>query len=155
MQVIITIILNLFYFFLREIMEELNKVIGKRLQDIRKIYNNGFRCSVEQLASELGESPANIRNYECGKAGVPNRLLLALYYKGINPIYIITGEGPLFAPNEEGAKVAKHLKDNKQGNVELLYRILPAKGAAKKKAVTVAAGLIADGPIRGPEEQND
>ncbi len=85
-------------------MQDTQKEIGKRLQEIRNVYNNGFKASIEQFAGELGETKYNISNYESGKANIPNRLLLSLYDKGINPLYILTGEGSKFSDNVEGRK---------------------------------------------------
>ena len=83
-------------------MQDIKNDIGKRLQEIRQIYNKGYKASLEQFATELGETKFNIANYESGKANIPARLLMSLYTKGYNPTYIITGEGPLFAENEAG-----------------------------------------------------
>lgn len=123
-------------------MEEINKAIGKRLQDVRRIYNNGYRCSAEQLAAEIGESVANIRNYECGKAGIPNRVLLALYHKGINPIYLLSGEGEVHAPNAAGAALGSRTIENKLNNAQSVYRI---ESPARPEGIgTAAAGSIED-----------
>lgn len=122
-------------------MEEINRVIGKRLQDVRRIYNNGFRCSVEQLASEIGESASNIRNYECGKAGIPNRVLLALYHKGINPIYIISGEGKIFAPNEAGSALEAKTIDNKMNNAQAVLRVATTP-SAQGRGLAAAGSII-------------
>lgn len=123
-------------------MEEINKAIGKRLQEVRRIYNNGYRCSAEQLAGEIGESVANIRNYECGKAGIPNRVLLALYHKGINPIYLLSGEGEVHAPNAAGEALQSRTKDNKVNNAESVYRL--QSPVRSERLGVAAAGSIAD-----------
>ncbi len=83
-------------------MKSEQKDIGNRLKEIRKIFNNGYKCSLEQFSELLGESKFNIANYEQGKANIPNRTINALYAIGINPIYIISGEGDKFAPNLKG-----------------------------------------------------
>ena len=50
----------------------------------------------------MGETKDNIANYENGRAYIPNRLLIALYERGFNPIYILSGEGSIFASNGRG-----------------------------------------------------
>lgn len=77
-------------------------LIGKRLSEIRNIWNGGFRATIEQFATELGEQRHNISNYESGKANIPPRVLVALFEKGYNPVYILTGTGDVYADNEKG-----------------------------------------------------
>ncbi len=72
-------------------MDDLKKNIGRRLKEVRLFAFDGM--TVSQFAELLHEKSANISNYEQGKANIPNRVLVELYYKGINPIYILTGEG--------------------------------------------------------------
>jgi transcriptional regulator with XRE-family HTH domain len=72
-------------------MDALKKNIGRRLKEIRLFVFDGMTINV--FAEMLSEKPANISNYEQGKANIPNRVLVELYHKGINPIYILTGEG--------------------------------------------------------------
>ena len=132
-------------------MDDLNRIIGKRLQEVRRIYNNGFRCSVEQLASEISETPANIRNYECGKAGIPNRVLVALYRNGINPIYILTGDGTPYAPNDEGKALESRSRENRHANVDAVYRL--AKPQHPVPQQTVAAGAIAEEIARNRDKK--
>ncbi len=83
-------------------MNNLQFEIGKRLQEVRNIYNNGYKAGIEQFAAELGENKFNISNYENGKANVPPRILVALYEKGFNPVYVLTGSGDIYADNENG-----------------------------------------------------
>lgn len=83
-------------------MTETKKEIGKRLRRIRNIFLEGGKVSARQFADALGETKDNIANYENGRAHIPNRLLIALYERGFNPIYILSGEGSLFATNTQG-----------------------------------------------------
>ncbi len=83
-------------------MVELNKLIGERLKIIRFIFNEGGKLSAEQFAFLVGETKDKILNYELGRASVPIRMLYELYRRGINPTYIITGEGSMFAENSAG-----------------------------------------------------
>jgi hypothetical protein len=59
----------------------------------------------------LGESRDKIANYELGRAGLPVRVLYELYKRGINPIYIIAGEGSVFADNIEGDNFREKVKE--------------------------------------------
>jgi hypothetical protein len=92
-------------------MENLNKEIGKRLRFVRSIFNEGGKLSAAQFAFLLGETLHKILNYELGRAQVPPSLLIKLYQRGINPIYILTGEGSVFAPNHAGRKLEEKLKE--------------------------------------------
>lgn len=85
-----------------------NLDIGNRLKEIRNIFNEGSKLSAEQFAYLLEETGDRIRNYELGRAGIPVRLLYNLYHRGYNPIYIITGEGSVFAPNQKGKEVEEN-----------------------------------------------
>jgi hypothetical protein len=87
-----------------------NQILGRRLKDIRMIINEGGKLSSDQFGYLLGETRDNIANYETGRAGVPVRLLHELYKRGINPIYIISGEGSIFADNEAGSKFKAKLE---------------------------------------------
>lgn len=80
------------------------KDIGKRLRLIREKHYAKFKLSLSDFAEELNEKMFNIANYEAGKANLPNRVLVALYDKGFNPSYILTGEGSIFADNDAGKK---------------------------------------------------
>jgi len=97
----------------------MQKEVVQRLREVRDIFYEGNKLSARLFANTLGETKDNIVNYENGKANIPNRLLIALYYKGFNPIYILTGEGSIFADNERGRELFKIIeKKNKlKGNV--------------------------------------
>lgn len=82
-----------------------NKEMGARLKEIRNIMNEGTKLSAEQFAYLLEETGDRIRNYELGRAGVPARLLFNLYHRGFNPIYVITGEGSMYAPTDKGEEI--------------------------------------------------
>lgn len=83
--------------------------MGLRLRQIRKIFNEGGKLSAEQFAFLLGETTDRILNYELGRAAIPLTLLVDLYYRGFNPIYILTGTEHIFAKNNEGRKREKQL----------------------------------------------
>ncbi|MGB9852837.1 MAG: helix-turn-helix domain-containing protein [Candidatus Kapaibacteriota bacterium] len=90
-------------------MENLNKEIGERIRFIRSIFNEGGKLSASQFAHLLGETMHKILNYELGRAQVPPSFLATLYYRGINPIFILTGEGSIFAPNRAGEVLQERL----------------------------------------------
>ncbi|MCX7880412.1 MAG: helix-turn-helix domain-containing protein [Ignavibacteria bacterium] len=92
-------------------MENLNREIGERLRFIRSIFNEGSKLSANQFAHILNETLHKILNYETGRAQVPPSLLISLYRKGINPIFILTGEGSIFAPNTAGTELSKRFSE--------------------------------------------
>lgn len=92
-------------------MSDSNIDIGARLKEVRNLMNEGSKLSAEQFAYLLEETGDRIRNYELGRAGVPVRLLYNLYYRGINPNYIITGEESIFANNSPGKKLRSKIEE--------------------------------------------
>jgi hypothetical protein len=94
-------------------MENLNKNIGKRLKEVRMLFNEGDWLSGDQFGHLLGVSGDKIRNYESGRSAVPVRLLAELYRRGINPVFLIAGEGSVFADNEEGRRMAHRIDGRK------------------------------------------
>lgn len=86
------------------------KNIGKRLREIRNIANEGTKLSANQFAHLLDETRDKILNYENGRASVSIKLLINLYYRGFSPVYILTGEGSIFADNEAGISMRKKLE---------------------------------------------
>jgi hypothetical protein len=97
-------------------MGELQKKIGDRLREIRQIFLEGDKVSTRQFANALGEKKDNITNYEMGKAGIPNRLLLKLWERGFNPVYVLTGEGSMFADNDKGKYLKEKIYSKKKEN---------------------------------------
>lgn len=93
-------------------MQSLNKEIGERLRFVRSIFNEGGKLSATQFARLLGETMHKILNYELGRAQVPPSLLVTLYRRGINPIFILTGEGSFFAPNQAGRELKEKLEQH-------------------------------------------
>lgn len=100
-------------------MSDLNLEIGNRLREIRDIFHEGVKLSADQFAFVLDETGDKVRNYELGRAAVSIRMLHKLYEKGINPTYIITGEGDIFADNEAGKERRAAIKLNyEKGKLE-------------------------------------
>ena len=121
-------------------MKNLQIEIGNRLKEIRTNYFSKHKLSVADFAEEMAESKFNIANYERGIANIPNRLLVALYEKGFNPIYILSGEGNIFAENQAG----KHRVET--SNVVTISK-LPANidiSEQLKEAMKAVAGDLAN-----------
>lgn len=127
-------------------MINLNKEIGRRLKEVRNIYNGGYKATIEQFAKLLGESKYNLTNYENGKANLPVRVLKVLYDIGINPLYIINGAGSKFADNEAGKKLQKEIEssqDSKNQNISQDYSKMSNEELIHQAEIlTVAAGNI-------------
>jgi len=86
---------------------ELNKDIGIRLKSVRLICNEGTYFTVKQFAHLLNITTERLLNYESGRSELPINVLIELYNRGINPIFLLTGEGEVFTKNDIG----KSLKD--------------------------------------------
>lgn len=97
--------------------EKLAKEIGNRLRFIRNIYHEGTRLSSNQFAHLFNESLHRILSYEQGRSNVPVYIIYQLYYRGINPIFLITGEGSLFAPNKAGEELYEKIKGKVSNSV--------------------------------------
>jgi len=106
-------------------MEDLQKNIGIRLKEVRNMFFEGGKLSARQFALAVNETKDNIANYENGRANTPNRLLVTLYNKGINPTFILTGEGSIYASNEAGNLLEKRTNAGRdeQGNVAEIFSI--------------------------------
>jgi len=134
-------------------MDEYQKQVGLRLRHIREIMNEGSKLSAEQFAYLVNETGDRIRNYELGRASIPIRLLYNLYNRGINPNFIITGDGKFFAENEEGQRLYKLILSRtpnfKSEQKELLgskpsKKIVTSKkkGIKNNKDITISDGNV-------------
>lgn len=112
-------------------MDELTKIIGKRLKFIRHIFNEGGKLSVEQFAYILDETGDKMRNYELGRATLPNRVLYTLHYRGINSTFLITGEGEPFNLTPAGYKLKKIIKYKKINIQSMIDEIVNSKSNDK------------------------
>lgn len=84
-------------------MKLLHKKIGERLRYIREnVLGDGVKLTASQCATLFNTSADKIRNYESGRSAVPVEFLVKLYRKGINPVFIIAGEGIPIADNKAG-----------------------------------------------------
>ncbi len=119
------------------------KNIGRRLRLVRSIFNEGKKLSTEQFAHLLGESRDNIANYELARASVPARVLIELYRRGINPTWVLTGDGDIFANNSQGKQRRKLLKEH---NIDLngikQMALVEFEEHKEVKVLKVAAGKI-------------
>ncbi|MGE5478995.1 MAG: hypothetical protein ACM3U1_01050 [Chloroflexota bacterium] len=82
--------------------DNFNKLVGLRLREARMIFNEGARLSAEQFAYLLSETRDRITNYELGRSALPVRIVYELYRRGISPVYLVSGEGEIFAKNAAG-----------------------------------------------------
>lgn len=137
-------------FFGVKFMATYSEQAGERLKKIRFIFNEGGKLSADQFAFLLGETRDKIANYELGRAGLPIRVLLELYKRGINPIFLIAGEGSIFADNTEGNnfrnRIADKLKIGWKFSQQSLEILLPSMEIDKDKvdyaSIKLAAGKI-------------
>lgn len=98
-------------------MEDFALESGKRLRNIREIFNEGGKLSAEQFGFAVNESSDKIINYELGRTAIPIKLLYEIYKRGFNPNYIISGMGSLFLENENGQRIRKIIEDKLQNSV--------------------------------------
>ncbi|MGQ9819249.1 MAG: hypothetical protein ACUVQ1_04905 [Candidatus Kapaibacteriales bacterium] len=103
--------------------EKLAKEIGNRLRFIRNIYHEGSRLSSNQFAHLFNESLHRILSYEQGRSNIPVYLIYQLYYRGINPIFLITGEHSIFAPNKAGYELYERIKGKVPSSVLTEFNI--------------------------------
>lgn len=119
------------------------KHIGRRLRIVRSIFNEGKKLSTEQFAHLLGETRDNIANYEHARASVPARVLIELYKRGINPTWVLTGDGDIFANNSQGKQRRKLLKERNIDISEIKQMVAVEFDEQREvKVLKVAAGKI-------------
>lgn len=127
-------------------MEKLFEEMGERLRQVRLIFNEGTKLTANQFAHLLDESGDKIRNYELGRAAIPARLLLNLYRRGISPVYLLAGEGSIYAENEAGRKFQSivEAKQSKMNELKILSNQLSDYDIDEQETIvlSVAAGKI-------------
>lgn len=125
-------------------MDEYNKIVGERLLHIRSIFNEGTKLSANQFAHLLGTTRDKITNYENGRSAVPLSLLYSLYLRGINPIYIISGEGSIYADNNAGSILKSRIENTQINEIPKsnIFYLDDDKYLNKNKTYKVAAGRI-------------
>ncbi len=90
-------------------MDDLKAQTGERLREIRNIFNEGFKLTISQFAGLMGETKDRMANYESGRSSIPNHLLVNLYRRGVNPVYLLTGEGSIYADTPAGKELKKKI----------------------------------------------
>ncbi len=123
-------------------MREEVKKIGTRLKQVRELLKaDGVPLTAASLASRLGVSRDSVTNYETGRAVMPVDILLKLYELGINPVFMLTGDGSLLADNPAGRKLSMN-----GGECGLLPGLGPEARAeianARHRVLRAAAGRI-------------
>ena len=127
-------------------MENLNQDIGIRLREVRHIFNEGEKLSARQFAHLLGETHDKILNYENGRASVSVQLLINLYKRVINPTYILTGEGSIYADNAQGLQLMRSNKSYQETanihNIDNIENLTIPEMLVRAEQYSVAAGDI-------------
>lgn len=121
----------------------INQDVGIRLRQIRALFNEGGRISAAQFAYLLNTSRDKVANYESGRSALPLEIIYLLYQRGINPIYLICGEGPMFASNAEGKKF--ELKVNTRASFEPMKQNARVIGRIYEGIKLKAAAGMMDG----------
>lgn len=99
-------------------MNDYSSEMGFRLRKIRENFIlPGVKLSANQFAKMLDSTADKILNYERGLSNVPNSILIRLYYLGINPVYILTGEEYVFANNESGKRLNQKCEQVSKVNI--------------------------------------
>ncbi len=139
-------------------MDKIGIEIGRRLREIRvNIFNEGVKLSASQFAQLLNVSQDKIRNYENGRSGVPPELLVKLYRKGINPVFILTGEESIFAANRAGKILKERLEESEVFHNDKVIPIGSASLDTKKMSMDEKLELISAvaGDILNQRKKND
>lgn len=127
-----------------------NKECGKRLKQVRNIFAIGKKVSSEVFAEYLLETRDRIANYENGRTQIPIRLLYELHEKGFNPIYVISGDGDIFAENKEGKRIKRLIHSEAKIDTQVEKNLAKIKKAVKLQndhendELKAAAGRIVD-----------
>jgi transcriptional regulator with XRE-family HTH domain len=124
---------------------ELNMVMGLRLKAARLIYNEGIKLSVEQFAHLLNITTEKLLNYESGRSSIPHSGMLELYHRGINPVFIITGEKDILVNNGAGNALRRSMisKNINYSQIVRDYTISKSKDLSIAPEVFIAsAGTI-------------
>lgn len=122
-------------------MDEYNREVGKRLKEIRLSFNEGVKLSANQFAHLLGTTRDKIANYESGRTALPASILYAMYNRGINPVYIISGEASIYANNEPG-RTLKEKIDRKNDSRKKIFNLSDENYKRNREIYKVAAGKI-------------
>jgi len=127
-------------------MSDDNKETGKRLREAREfLLKIQTKEDLAEFLKIAGITQEQLKNYESGRTAVPSPLLVLLYELGINPTYILTGEGTKFAGNPSGmiVKAATLGEIDKSQDIKLL-KLNPALTSedSKFRILRAVAGNI-------------
>ncbi len=114
-------------------MHDLAKEIGIRLRNIRQIAAGGQGLTSDEFGLLLEETGERIRNYETGRTLLNVKLLIKLYDIGYNPIYILKGEGSIFADNEQGKLIKDNIFKSEHREIAEVKLFVAAAGEIKPK----------------------
>ena len=85
----------------------MDKKIGQRLKQVR----TSLGISGSQMAAELDVHQSSYWNYENGLLSIKVEVLAKLYTKyNAMPLYICSGDGPMFKNKDEKSSLVKDLK---------------------------------------------
>ena len=73
------------------------------LSDRFKALKEAWKCSQKEMAEKLGISTSTYQYYERGERDAPAKLLIKLTSIGVNPVWLMTGEGEMM--EEQQAEV--------------------------------------------------
>ena len=122
-----------------------NKQIGNRLKAVRSIYNEGIRFTVEQFAHLLDITNEQLLNYEAGRSALPINVLIELYNRGINPVFILAGEEDIFANNYVGNELRKKINSKNMDYNRIINEALkstPSSSTLLLQTIKATAGKI-------------
>ena len=125
--------------------ESLNIQIGNRIKAIRNVYNEGIRLTVEQFSHLLDISNEQLLNYENGRSALPINILLELYSRGVNPMFVLTGEGDALGNNDAGDDLREKFKVKNIDYNRIINNALasiPADSTLSFQAIKVSAGKV-------------
>lgn len=121
---------------------DLNIVIGKRLREVRGVFSGKANLSCRKFAIILDETRSVLANYESGRTSIPADFLNKLYERGINPIYIIAGEGSMFAENKAGIELKAFVESKIKSKTKKIHT--PESNKDKGTVVILEGDGIAD-----------
>jgi len=122
-----------------------NKQIGNRLKAVRSIYNEGIRFTVEQFAHLLDVTNEQLLNYEAGRSALPINVLIELHNRGINPVFILTGEEDILANNNTGNELRKKINSKNMDYNRVVKDALmsiPISSTLSLQTIKASAGRI-------------
>ena len=122
-----------------------NKQIGNRLKAARSIYNEGIRLTVEQFAHLLDITSEQLLNYETGRSTLPINVLVELYNRGINPVFILAGKDDVLANNDVGNELRKKINMKNMDYNRIINDALisiPTSSTLSLQTIKASAGKI-------------